>query len=75
MVFLILVWGFVVEMVIGEGKIFVVMLVVIFGGLLGCGMYVVIMNIYFVECDCLIVWFGCELFGLIVVLIGEKDFE
>lgn len=43
--------GKVVEMVIGEGKIFVVIFLAYFNGLFGQGVYVIIVNDYFVCCD------------------------
>lgn len=41
-------YGKIVEMCIGEGKMFVVMLFVYLNVLVGCGVYVVIVNDYFV---------------------------
>lgn len=63
--------GQIVEMKIGEGKIFVVIFLSYFNVFIGCGVYVVMVNDYLVCCD--VEWMGqvyC-FFGLFVGLIQQ----
>lgn len=54
-------------MCIGEGKIFIVILFVYFCGLIGKGVYVIIVNDYFVKCD---VEINCLLFEFLGLIVG-----
>lgn len=66
--------GKIVEMVIGEGKILVVIFFVYFNGFLGEGVYVIIVNDYLVWWDCEWVGFIFEFLFLIVDCIDKYCF-
>lgn len=61
--------GQIVEMCIGEGKMFVVMSLFYFNVFFGKGVYLVMVNDYFVSCD--VEWMGCfyNFFGFFVGMI------
>lgn len=64
--------GNILEMKIGEGKIFVVMFLVYLNVLIGCGVYVVIVNDYLVCCD--VEWMS-KVFVVLGMIIGVVVFQ